>query len=335
MPSGHQSLANAIAGATHQLLPSWLAPPPLYTTSQAAHRAPGSAPQAHIHLLSLDSQAINKQRGRGCSDTDDAVPFPSLLEDTSVFSAPSLTSANPSTVPWALLTTRRQQNRPITATPTTVTAAGLPAANTSAAAPMPTASMTTSSATSSAARPTVRTIPARQSRPSALPPTNTTTSASHAAMAMEVQVSAARQQRVFPALSWEESRQPAELRQRRICAILQYTPPSSGLYIHVGQIFTHTVFFCAHFSAFAFIFSFPVQPSPCFPFAGDSNFFSVGMRTWAPAQARASSACPHQDPSSSGAVARPYLRRPDDSRSASRHIHCRSSRAKYRRSNYL
>ena len=81
-----------------------------------------------------------------------------------------------------------------------------------------------------------------------------------------------------------------------------------------------------------------MQPSPCFPFAGDSIFFfscDENLGTATPAQARASSARPQQDPSSSGAVVRPYLHRPDDSRSASRHIHCRSSRAKYRRSNYL
>jgi hypothetical protein len=76
VPPGHQSSANASPGAAHQLPPSWPASPPPLSTSQAAHRAPVSAPKAHIQPLFLNSQAISRRRVCGSGDTDKAALSP-------------------------------------------------------------------------------------------------------------------------------------------------------------------------------------------------------------------------------------------------------------------
>ena len=88
---------------------------------------------------------------------------------------------------------------------------------------------------------------------------------------------------------------------------------------------------------FSFAFTFLLaQCSYCFPFCWGQQIFSDGRNTWALAQACASWAHLHQRPSPAcGTSARTYSRRPNDSRSARQRIYCRSSRAQYKRSDYL
>jgi hypothetical protein len=85
----------------HQLPPLLQkpAPPPARTTSQQAHAIPDRLSQAPIQPLSLDSQRTDIKRdltseapqlaaptsSPRIGDTDDAIPCPTILEDTTVF----------------------------------------------------------------------------------------------------------------------------------------------------------------------------------------------------------------------------------------------------------
>jgi hypothetical protein len=104
----------------------------------------------------------------------------------------------PSTGPWALQTTQRQQNQPTSA-------------------PWTTAVLTTATAVNQS----TALIPAAQRMtPQAVQ------SAVHTVMVTQAGGSAARQRQQFPALSWEESPQPAELMAVVCMCILTVYPPA-------------------------------------------------------------------------------------------------------------
>jgi hypothetical protein len=83
--SAHSNGHKRSASNSAPFPPSWPASPPPFSTSQATHKAPGSAPQAHIHPLFLNSWASSGQRVGDSGDSDDAAPFSSVLEGTAAF----------------------------------------------------------------------------------------------------------------------------------------------------------------------------------------------------------------------------------------------------------